>query len=327
MSDAPATPAACYEMFVRWLIPLALVAVSCTHLPPGTARLGEHDQLTVVDTLPPLITALSGAGGGDVVTAERTLLAYEAANAQLLDGASVKRPASDPRLTKLAVSQDALLTLLRQFEANAGAELRVAAQKVQTQRAWLPRLTLAFAVLRDDAALAHGTLNGEPLVVLNARSPAWMESFSRQAGFAQVLFQALHRERLPDSASLGELATTVWRDGAGRLATRVLVPEAQEQQVLAVTPEQLTRLREREALISKELLSALDSASNSEVDRFFDPAVKDPVLPRGAGPFIADRIYQRLAAQLGSTSKPLELSPTEFLARARPILLELSAPR
>ncbi len=302
-------------------------AFSCVHGPPGTRRLGEQRQLTVVDTLPPLLAALQAPDAGDVAATERALLAYEAAHAPLLDGAGVERPTPDQRLTKLAVSREALVSLLRGYEQRAGEELTDVASRAEPLLGSLPRLTVAFAVLREDGPQARGTWEGQPLIVFNARSMAWTEPFARRTGFAQAVFLSLHRERLADSQSLGELATRVWRTGAGLLATRVLVPDAREHQVLAISEEALPRLRQREAVIARELLASLDSASPTELARFFDPEVKDPILPPGAGAFISDRIYQRLAAKLGSTVQPLFLDPNDFLARARPLLVEMAQAR
>jgi hypothetical protein len=102
------------------------------------------------------------------------------------------------------------------------------------------------------------------------------------------------------------------------------MPRLLEEQLLGVDPGSLQRLRSREALLAKELLSALDSKNDAEAERFFDPKVKDPLLPSGSGLFLADQLYQKLAAELGSTTRPLELDPNEFSRRARKILLEVS---
>ncbi len=98
-------------------------------------------------------------------------------------------------------------------------------------------------------------------------------------------------------------------------------PECQALQSLIVVA------RTRERLIASELLAAIDSASELEVARFFDPALKDPLVPRGAGPLIADRLYQRLAAELGSVTKPLGLSPQDFLVRVRKHVAAIAAAR
>ena len=95
---------------------LSLWAFACVHPPPGTRRLGEQQQLTVVDTLPPLLAALQSPDAGDVASSARALLAYEGQIASLLDGAGVARPTADPRLTRLAVSREALASVLEGFE-------------------------------------------------------------------------------------------------------------------------------------------------------------------------------------------------------------------
>ena len=131
----------------------------------------------------------------------------------------------------------------------------------------------------------------------------------------------------PDSPSLGPVARRLYREGATLLAVRQLVPRVFEEQLLGVDPGSLQHLRNRQALLAKELLAALDSRSDAEAERFFDPKVKDPLLPSGAGLFLADQLYQKLAGELGSTTRPLELDAGEFARRARKILLELSQAR
>ena len=178
-------------------------------------------------------------------------------------------------------------------------------------------MTFAFCALRSGRLSFRGDLEGRPLVVVNARAPELAVPEVRQALLAKALFEELHRERQPDSASLGPVARRLYREGAALLAVRQLVPRALEGQLLGLDTATLSRLRARETLAAKELLAALDTSRPSETARFFDPAVKDPLLPPGSGLYLADRLFQRLSAELGSTIRPLNLSPAEFLTAAR----------
>ena len=112
--------------------------------------------------------------------------------------------------------------------------------------------------------------------------------------------------------------------GAGLLAARQVVPSALEHQVLGVPEAQLSRLRSQRALIATEALAALESASEAELARFFDPELEDPLLPRGSGPFIADQIFQGLVLASGSAERPLWLPPAEFVPLARKRLTEIA---
>jgi hypothetical protein len=105
------------------------------------------------------------------------------------------------------------------------------------------------------------------------------------------------------------------------------VPRAFEFQLLGIEEKELAQLKKREALVAKELLASLDTNRSSESARFFDLTVKDPLIPAGAGVYLADRLFQRIAGELGSTTRPLSLSSSEFLRHARRHLIDIAEGR
>jgi hypothetical protein len=310
---------------------LALVLLAACATPPGRPQQLQPtqerrlDRVELHDTLPSFLTALRRKRTPIPEGPMEAWASYEQAEQRLLAaaGATGEDP-GEQRLFKLAASTEAIIDAVQIFEEQGPGELEALAEQVATRMGSSPSLVVGFAVTRGDRALYSGTLDGNPLVVLNARHSQLAKAPARKTAFARELFRAVHRARIPDSPSLGPLASLVFREGACLLAARQLVPDAFEQHLLGVPEEQLEKLRGREGLIAQELLAAFDSARESEAARFFDPTVKDPLLPAGSGPFIADRLYQRLTAELGSADKPLRLTPDELARRARRILSKMA---
>ncbi len=302
-----------------------VVSAGCRKLPPGTRVEGAREQVEVRDTLGPLLEALEA---GRPVTEAFT--AYETEHAALLEavGAAPNDP-GDVLLHKLAASPEALVALLRPFRAQAGDEARALIAALETKLGALPPVVLVFGASRGTEAVFHGSASGDrrPLVLFNARGPSVGPPGARQATMTRELFSAWQRAASPEGERLGPLARAVWSEGAAHFAARTTVPDLLETDLFGLDERRLGALRSRVPLMAKELLSGLDSGSEAERDRFFDEGVRDPLLPAGAGPFIAERLYQRIAADLGSVDRPLRLSPDEFLQRARPALQAIAAPR
>ena len=314
---------------MRRAVPAALLLLSfaCAHS-RESFKLGPAGELEVKDTLPRFLQSLRSHA---TPVPEGPLAAwgeYERVQAELLQAAgALGHDPGDQQLRKLSVSPTAVLQLVEAFDASAGADLGGLAQELERQLGGVPAMVVALAVARGPAPVFRGMWAGRPLLLINARHPDFIVPEARLATLARELFTALHRTREPDSASLSPLAQRVFREGAGSLATRQLVPRALEHQILAMEESRLARLRGHEPLIAKELLAALDSGSEAEVARFFDGAVKDPLLPAGAGPFVSDRLYQCLTRELGSTQKALQVDGAAFLSKARRHLAEMAAGR
>lgn len=292
------------------------LAASCRH---GSKQgEGTNAQVVVDDTLPDLIGPLQAARSDVPEGTRAAWLSYEAKHASLLSGVgAVEDEPGDKLLAKLAVSPDAVLSLVKPFEQSAGAEAKVLIEAFEKRIGQLPPIILAFGVARPWRAVLRGSVSGTPAVLLNARHPELAAASTRRAVMARELFTAYHRTRVPESRSQGPLARRVFREGAAALAVRVLVADAPEQEILELPTAQLGVLRSRQALIARELLAAMDSASETEAARFFSADLKDPLLPRGAGRFISDRIFQRLARQMGSLEQPLRMAPNDFVVRGR----------
>lgn len=293
---------------------------------PGSAGGPERrDQVELHDTLPSFLASLRRKRTPIPAGPMSAWGAYEKAEQPLLAAAGALVPdPGDARLTKLASNPESVIELVQAFEERAPDELSALVDQVAEKTGAAPGLAVGFAVSRGDRTWYAGQLEGRPLVLLNARHPELAKPPARKTILARALFRSAHRTQVPDSASLGPLASLAFREGACLLAARQLVPDAFEQQTLGLSDEQLDKLRGREQLIAQEMLAGFDSARESEAARFFDPDVKDPLLPQGSGPFIADRIYQRLTAELSSADKPLQLTPDEFARRARRILATMS---
>lgn len=288
----------------------------------------KGERVVLLDTLPALSAALRSSQARVPEGPTGVWLAYEKEHGAVLEAAgALPDDPGDQLLRKLSVSPAAVVALLEGFDAAAPGELRALVKELTAKVSGAPRMTFAFCALRSSRLVSAGTLEGRPLVVVNARAPELAVAETRQVLLARALFEELHRQREPDSASLGPVARRLYREGAALLAVRQLVPGAREDQVLGLDASTLARLRSREALAAKELLASLDTSRPSETARFFDPKVKDPLLPPGAGLYLADRLFQRLAAELGSTTRPLNLTPAEFLLAARKQLAVMAAAR
>lgn len=313
---------------MRWLPACSLLLVACAH--PKPAPIGPktttHGPVEIRDTLPQFLDAMSRDADGGVDATMDDWRRYETQNSALLEGALAVLPdPGDEKLRKLAVSREALVSLVSEIERNATADADAALDALQLKTGEAAPMVLAFAVSRRPDAVMTGALGQLPLVLLNARSASLASPGARRAAIAREAFRMEHRFRTPGNGTLSPVAAAIYREGAAVLAARLCVPNAFEPDVLGLPEELLTRLHGREALIAQELLTALDSSSAAERERFFDPALKDPLLPPGAGPFIADRLFQRLAGDLGHPTKALQLTPDEFLRRARKVLPKLGA--
>jgi hypothetical protein len=303
-----------------------LFCLSGCATPGPYADRGERVEL--LDTLPALSAALRSSEPRVPDGPTFAWLAYEKEHAAMFEAAGAQpEDPGDQVLRKLSVSPGAVVALLEGFDAAAPGELRALVGQLTAKLSGTPRMAFAFCALRSSRQLFSGSLEGQALVVVNARAPELSSTEARQVLLARALFEALHRERQPDSASLGPVARRLYREGAALLAVRQLVPGAREDQVLGLDPATLARLRTREALAAKELLASLDTSRPSETARFFDPKVKDPLLPPGAGLYLADRLFQRLAAEQGSMTRPLNLPPADFLTAARKQLAIMAGAR
>lgn len=287
---------------------------------------GSAERIERVDTLPDfLVPVRAELETGKVQDA---WAAYEAKYAKLfqLTGAQAEDP-GDEQLVRLAASGEAVLELVQAFQAGAPADVDAVEKGLGELGGEPPRMIVAYAVTREEAPVYVGADQGRPLVLLNARHRDLATPSQRRATIARTLFELTHQQLFPGPGSLGPLAERVYREGAARFASRILAPEALEHQVLGLTEAKVADARRRERLIAKELLASLDSASEIEEARFFDPALKDPLVPRGSGPYLADKIYQRLAAELQSSARPLQLAPADFLPRARRHLQDIASGR
>lgn len=318
MSDAPAVR--CIAV-VAAVITLASFSTGCRTLPPGVRMEGAREQVEVRNTLPTLVQSLEA--GQPLL---ETWLAYESSHEKLLRAAGAEpRDPGDPVLHKLAASPEAILALLKPVSARGPDETRAQLAVLETRLGPMPPLVIAFGASRTLQPVFGARLDDRPLIFLNARDPHLAQEAPRQAIIARELFSAWQRERTPGGDQLGPLARRVYREGAAHFAARTTVPDLRETDLFGMDERRLVALRARQALIARELLAGLESSSEAEAARFFSDDVRDPLLPPGAGPFIAERLYQRLAADLGSLDRPLQLSPDEFLQRARPALQALAS--
>lgn len=306
------------------------VCIAVLAAAPGCALLSktpanEAPYVEVVDTLPELQEALTAPAEDEGERTREAWQTWERKHAEVLAaaGATPEDP-GDVLLRKLSANPETLEILLRSFTDTAHADVRGTAVDLEKKLGPLPPVQLVLGVARPWQPVFRGTRDRRAVVLLNARHPALATSAGRRVAVARALFSVLHESRVPDSKSLGPLAQRVLREGAASLAVRMLVSDVTEEEALDVSGEQLPTLRKREALLARELLAAIDSAAPVELHRFFSADVKDPLLPRGAGRYIADRLFQRLAQETGSLERPLRLSPAEFLQRTRPVLHQMA---
>ena len=303
----------------RRAIAFLLFAAACVPPAPRPAYMEPprpKERVERIDTLQDFLGPMRAEL--DTGKAQEAWLGYEAKCSGLLAaaGAVVDDP-GNAELIRLLASADAIVEVVGRFEQDAPKELDGVVEKMVQAMGGAPQISVAFAVSLGDAPVFRGAWEGRPLVLLNARHPDVADPAQRRATIARELFRALHRERVPGSPSLGPLADRIWREGAVSFASRQLAPDATESQLLGVPEDKLVAARKRERALAQELLATLDSGSELEAERFFDPSLKDPIIPRGGGPLIADRVYQRVAQELTSMTKPLWLPPSEFLAAAR----------
>jgi hypothetical protein len=300
---------------------LCSLGAGCRRLPPNVNVSGEREQVEIRNTLPPLLGALEVGLATTPHGPREAWLAYEAAHGPLLSaaGAQVEDP-GEAQLHKLAASAEALLALMTPVSEAGPGEAQRLVEAFEEKLGGFPPMTVAFGASRGGEQAYRGAQGGRPLLFLNARHPLMGPPGARQALLARELFGAWQRARGPEGARMDPLAGRVWREGAAHFAARTTVPDLREPDLFGIDEKRLAAMRSRQALLARELLAGLDSSSEAELERFFSDAVKDPLLPLGSGPFISERLYQRLAADLGSLERPLKLSPAEFLQRARPAL-------
>jgi hypothetical protein len=283
--------------------------------------------VTLEDTLPAFETELAGAQGPHG-RPDLAWVRYETIAAAAL--ASAGAQANDPGdrlLYKVCANPSAVLTLAEDFERAAPRELDALVAQFAAKFGAAPRAIAIFAVTRAWTSVFRGERSGQPVLLFNARAPDLATPQARRGVFARELFRLLHASWVPDSPSLSPLSREVFRSGAASFAARQLAPQAPEPALLGVDERQLSKLHAREAVIAKELLAGLDSASSTEAARFFDLELADPLLPPGSGRFVSDRVYQRIAEAEGSLDAPLRMSAADFLRRARPALERLAEGR
>lgn len=253
---------------------------------------------------------------------------YEAHHRELFESAGAAAGPEDAAdRAALCAELSVVLDHSAAFDRDARGELPRMSERFERTFGSLPRLTVVLAVAVPDRAFFSGERDGRPVLLLNGRHPELSTSSRREALLARELFRAWHAQRTLPSGSLAVVATHVYREGAVAFAARQLAPGSSEADVLGLTETQLSAARKRERLIARELLASIDSASTTEAARFFDPSVKDPLVPPGGGAFVSDRLYQRLASEAGSAAKPLLLTPQDFLSRARKHLLAMASAR
>lgn len=283
--------------------------MSCVHAPKTGAAALEIDDG---------VAALLDAPAPDIAGKLRW---YEESRAPQLRtfGAAPDQLDPDQKLAfKVYANKDALLATLAEFDDHAERELRDAAARVDALCGPLPKTRLIFGVTRSNDPV----FRSRDAILINARSPLLQSADARSTRFTGELVRAAlaHREPKPLASPL---ANSLFLEGAALFAARQIVPSVSETELLGVDGSTLELFRKRQALLAREALAAMDSSSPAGEARFFDPSLKDPLIPRGAGRFLADRIYQQLAMQLGSTKKPLMLSGAEFSRRARVALQSL----
>ena len=293
----------------------ALWSIGCARS-TGNIALGNEGRVELVDTLPALAAALAAPSASTRVT----LTGYARQHRALFAAAGVT-----PDLNGLEVP--GLSQRLEVFEAEAPGELNALINDLAAKLGRTPRLKVAFAAVGAKRPVCAGTLEGTALLLVDGADTALTTPAGRRTWLARALFKALQLELQGPPASLSPLTARLFQEGAAMLAARLLVPNALEHQVLGIDAAALSRVRSRQPLLAKELLAGLDSAKESEVGRFFGATSTDPLVPLGAGAFLADQLFQRLAAEDGSSTAPLRLSPADFPARARKVLGELAGGR
>lgn len=320
------SPALCR---VVWAVTVVCAASCATGPRPDymerpDAREGLSSTDRVADFLE-RIRAARATGGG----CEEAWRTYEEQHRELFAQAgAAAQSADEAERAGLCGHLDEVLHYASGFDRHARDQLRAMTERFESAFGSLPRMRLVLAVAVPDRAVFFGDEDGRPVtVLLNARHPELSTSSRREAALARALFRAWHAQRVEDSPSLGAVAARVHREGALAFAVRQLASGSTEADVLGLTEAQLTAARRRERIIAQELLASIDSASEREVARFFDPASKDPLVPPLGGVLVAEKLYQRVASEVGAPTRALLLTPQDFLARARKHLTAMANAR
>ncbi|MFL5320961.1 MAG: hypothetical protein ACJ790_14960 [Myxococcaceae bacterium] len=298
---------------MRWLL-LTLVLSSCAHAPPSNAESLEVDDGVRAMMVDAPASDVAGKWRWYEQSHDAVLKRFHAAPSQI--------DPDEKLLTTIFSKPDALLATLADFSDSAGTETKTLALKADAICGPLPPLKISLGVSRSPEPVFHA----RDALFFNARAPELSDAGARRARIARELVLSAVSMREPAPLS-SPFADALFREGAAIFAARQLLNGATETELLGVDSGSLELLRKRQALIAREALTAFDSAQPAQRARFFDPKVKDSIVPRGAGAFLADRVYQQLAVQLSSATRPLRLSGADFQRRARAALEELASNR
>ena len=250
----------------------------------------------------------------------RAWLAYEDRHRRFYDAMYYESQGAREDRSRLAEEfgprRDEVCGHVRAFLVSAPGTIALLRPRVAELLGHAPRAPVYFAAALQWTDGKAAVLDGQRVLVLNARHPA----FSSTAGLAmlvahELIHDAQSAARVPSDESLSPLAYSLYSEGGATFGVQLLFPEATERAYM-MRPDELERAAMMTPLAASDLLAQLRGADTRlALRRFFEGGYPDVVLPPRSGYYLGCEIYRSLSERIGAAAA-VRTSPTVFLAQA-----------
>lgn len=279
-----------------------------------------------------LLTSWLEVQEDDPATWRQAWLQAEAVNSRVLDQSFYARmtPADKAAAISQALESDmsdfpARMKDLADLQAQWGADVAAVKATMVRELGQGPGVDVhVFFAMSPQKAVA-GTIDGRPAVVVNARHLLPYQPDATRLLLTRALLvhasSAWAKDR-QETALAPTVAGQLQAEGLTAWAAGRVVPGAAVASVLSVTPAQAQMLEKARGAIARELLTALDSGSPAQLDRFFGAKAPEG-WPPATGRYVGLLVTQEVARELGGPAV-VRMSRKTFAERARVILKRLA---
>jgi hypothetical protein len=264
-----------------------------------------------------LSTACRATPGPDFA---RAWLAYEDRHRRFYDAMYYESQEAREDRSRLAEElgprRDEVCGHVRAFLVSAPGSIAVLRPRVAELLGQAPRARVYFAAALQWTDGKAAVLEGQRVLVLNARHP----ELSSTNGLAmlvahELIHDAQSAARVPGDESLSPLAYALYSEGGATFGVQLLFPETTERAYM-MRPDELERAAMMTPLAARDLLAQLRGADTRlALRRFFEGGYPDVVLPPRSGYYLGCEIYRSLSERIGAVAA-IRTSPTVFLAQA-----------
>jgi hypothetical protein len=273
-----------------------------------------------------LATACRTAPGPDFA---RAWLAYEDRHRRFYDAmyyeSQEARDARSKLAEELGPRRDEMCGHVRAFLLSAPGTLAMLRPRVAELLGQVPRAPVYFAVALQWTDGRAAVLDGQKILVLNARH----QEFSSTGGLAmlvahELIHDAQSSARVPGEEPLSPLANALYSEGGAVFGVQLLFPEAPERAYTMRPDYQVERAAMMTPLAARDLLAELRAAdARLALRRFFEGGYPDVVLPPRSGYYVGCEIYRSFSQRIGAAAA-VRTSPAAFLAHAEVQLRAMS---